>query len=247
MNETQLDLKFNWSQSSIVAWSEYIRLLEHKLFYEKQVKHLELECTFTTTKKIKFIHHFDGSVKELDIPTVSSELKKAKLEEFRAGASALAVLVEKAQKDFNEEVVKQCVDIFDNNDTKSQDFTSKLPKALQDALKTHNSGEASHEQVQQIRKNKLDNIKELGTYTESKIESIRMFFASKTKQAINEVELNFVLKKSRNEAKSNANLIEKKLESNQEDLDALLNAIEEQEDEAPGHIARSVSQRRNQQ
>lgn len=223
---TQL-LNFTWSTGAITEWTELIRLCEFEVFYARQVRELNLEVQHELPTKYVFEHHFDGTKKELLLPSRNSEFNKAKLAEFRAGLNAIRLLQITTVDLFRKEVAKMCVNIIDGPMSQSL-YLDSLPPQLADAVRG-----LDQQRNTLPRQDKLLKIKQIGEYSESKIGELTIFFSQKTKEAESDAEIQFAIKKSRQDANNTANQAQRQLTNQERQVLNLLGAAAGPQPNAP--------------
>lgn len=216
---TQLS-KYSWSQPAIAEWTELVRLCEFEIFYAKQVKELALEIKNEFPTKFIFEHHFDGTKKELLLPSRNSEFNKAKHKEFSAGLNTIRLLQIKTVDSFRKEVAKMCLTTYDGQMNQAL-YLDSLPPHVADQIRN-----LDQRQQQAPQQERLLKIKQIGEYAESKIGELTMFFTHKIKEAESDAEIQFAIKRSRQDARNTANQAGRQLSAQEQMvIDMLQDAV----------------------
>jgi cellular nucleic acid-binding protein len=254
-NTTQLLKEYNWTSSAIEHWFDFVRFNDFQVFYMTQARKLELYSTNQTKKVNTFVHWFDGSSVELDIPSVGSELRKAKLLEFKKGINLLQDLTKKSLDAFTKEASSMATSWYSSKQDHS--YLSILSQEAADAISKLDAGKPNYESV-------LKKMKAFAEYVKEKIETTSFYFESQLQECISNVETEYAKNKSRIEAKSIRDNLESKVTNQSEDVLDQLNRISqsilnsEQKSPQPmnppqtreetqdyGHVARAAASRHN--
>lgn len=237
---TQLT-NFSWSNEAISQWSEMIRLSEFEVFYECQIHNLELELKHEQKRKFIFHHHFDGTKKEMLLPSRNFDFNKAKLDEFKAGLLTLRTLKQKCLDKFRKEITSMASAIFDDAEAPNASaYLNSLPQHIADAVRST----SSQNRPTPPQQDRIDKIKKLGEYSETKISTVISFFKRKTEERLNDTELKFSIQRSRQDARRAANQAQQQLDDHEEAIMELMADIVDV-DQAPqtpvGGVARNAA------